>query len=69
MRWSSTAAASLVRDVLVPAGGLYGMLFDRPLSALTVGAYLAMMGVPVGGYIDRRRKDRAANGTPEQPPP
>lgn len=53
--------------MLVPAGGLYGMLADRPLSALTVGAYLAMMGLPVGGYIDRRRRDRASGS--ETPPP
>jgi hypothetical protein len=63
-RWSVPVAAAIVRDVLVPAGGLFGMLTDRPLTALTGGAYIAMMGIPAAGYLDRQRKEPA-----KEPPP
>jgi hypothetical protein len=55
-RWSVTAAASVLRDLLIPAGGLYGILFDRPLTPLVAGAYLVMMGLPIAGFLDSRRE-------------
>ena len=81
-RWSTTGAATvlrdlivpILRDVLIPAGGLYGILFDRPLIPLAAGAYLVMMGLPVAGVVDRLRERRntAADLTdtslPPQPP-
>jgi hypothetical protein len=57
-RWSTSAAASILRDLLIPAGGLYGILFDRPLDPVLAGAYLAMMGAPVAGMVDRVRERR-----------
>lgn len=70
-RWSTTAAASVLRDLLIPAGGLYGILFDRPLDPLLAGAYLVMMGLPVAGFLDGRRERRSTDGpapTPPDPP-
>ena len=68
MRWSTTGAASVMRDLLIPAGGLYGMLFDRPLDPLRAGAYLAMMGTPLGGVVDRIRERRSTEGAEPTPP-
>lgn len=59
MRWSTSAAATIIRDLLIPAGGLYGILFDRPLTPLLAGAYLVMMGLPVAGFLDGRREKRS----------
>ena len=66
VRWSTIGAATvlrdlivpLLRDVLIPAGGLYGILTDRPLVPLAAGAYLVMMGLPVAGVVDRLRERR-----------
>lgn len=67
-RWSITTAACVLRDLLIPAGGLYGVLFDRPLTPLLAGAYLVMMGLPVAGFLDSRRerggKAEQREGTP-----
>jgi hypothetical protein len=68
-RWSTTGTAGILRDVLIPAGGLYGILFDRPLEPLLVGAYLAMMGLPIGGLIDRVRERRSADDKAGRTPP
>lgn len=79
-RWSTTGAAGVLRDlivpalrdVLIPAGGLYGMLTDRPLIPLAAGAYLVMMGLPVAGVVDRLRERRntgPADLTDTSPPP
>lgn len=57
-KWSVAAAAGVLRDLLIPAGGLYGILFDRPLTPLLAGAYLVMMGLPVAGFLDSRREKR-----------
>lgn len=83
-RWSTTGAASvlrdlivpMLRDVLIPAGGLYGILTDRPLIPLAAGAYLVMMGLPVAGVVDRLRERRSTGPAdltdtsrhPPQPP-
>lgn len=53
--WLS-ALTGLVRDVAIPLGGLIAILTDRPLSPLAAGAYVAMMGLPVAGFLDRRSK-------------
>lgn len=74
-KWSTTAAAGVLRDLLIPAGGLYGILADRPLEPLLAGAYLVMMGLPVAGLADRLRERRSTDGqavaptppTPQQP--
>lgn len=69
--WSTSAVAGVVRDILIPAGGLYGILVDRPLSPLAAGAYVVMMGLPVAGVLDSRRERRntdAAAPTPPEPP-
>lgn len=68
-RWSTTAIASVVRDVLIPAGGLYLIITDRPLTALTVGAYVAMMGLPIGAFLDRTRERRSTDVPVPMPPP
>lgn len=75
-RWSTTGAATVLRDlivpvmrdVLIPAGGLYGILFDRPLVPLAAGAYLVMMGLPVAGVVDRLRERRHSGPTELDPP-
>lgn len=67
-RWSVTLVASVVRDILIPAGGLYGILLDRPLSPLAAGAYVVMMGLPVAGVLDSRRERRGTDVTPPEPP-
>lgn len=80
LKWSTTGAASvlrdlivpILRDVLIPAGGLYGILTDRPLIPLAAGAYLVMMGLPVAGVVDRLRERRntgPADLTDTSPPP
>lgn len=69
-RWSTTGAASvlrdlivpMLRDVLIPAGGLYGILTDRPLVPLAAGAYVVMMGLPVAGVVDRLREGKNGSG-------
>ena len=81
--WSTTGAAGVLRDlivpalrdVLIPAGGLYGILTDRPLVPLAAGAYLVMMGLPVAGVVDRIRERRSGDrvaptgtSTPPDPP-
>ena len=71
LRWSTTGAAVVLRDlivpalrdVLIPAGGLYGILTDRPLVPLAAGAYLVMMGLPVAGVVDRLRERKTGPGT------
>lgn len=68
MRWSTTGVASVVRDILIPAGGLYGILADRPLSPLAAGAYVVMMGLPVAGVLDSRRERRSTDVTAPTPP-
>ena len=84
LRWSTTGAASVLRDLIVPilrdvaipAGGLYGILTDRPLIPLAAGAYLVMMGLPVAGVVDRLRERRSTgpgeltdtNPRPPRPP-
>jgi hypothetical protein len=68
-RWSTTAVATFLRDVLIPAGGLYGMLLDRPLSPLAAGAYVVMMGLPVGGLVDTLRERRNTADPGRTPPP
>jgi hypothetical protein len=67
-RWSTTGAASVLRDLLIPAGGLYGILFDRPLDPLVAGAYLVMMGLPAAGLADRLRERRNTDGPARTPP-
>lgn len=76
-RWSTTGAASVLRDLIVPAlrdviipgGGLVAMLTDRPLTPLAAGAYLVMMGLPVAGIVDRLREKRTGDDeTPTTPP-
>lgn len=70
-RWSTTGAAVVLRDlivpalrdVLIPAGGLYGILTDRPLVPLAAGAYLVMMGLPVAGVVDRLRERKTGPDT------
>ena len=74
-RWSTIGAATvlrdlivpILRDVLIPAGGLYGILFDRPLVPLAAGAYLVMMGLPVAGVVDRLRERRHSDDLVERP--
>lgn len=58
-RWPSTSGmAAFIRDVLIPLGGLVGLLLDRAsLDPIEAGAYLLMMGFPVAGYVDRVRRD------------
>lgn len=68
-RWSTTAAASILRDLLIPGGGLVLILTDRPLDPVLAGVYLAMMGVPVGGLVDRYRERRSTGGPALTPPP
>lgn len=59
MRWPSAAAAGeFVRLVIIPSAGVAGMMLDRPLTPLTVGAYLAMMGLPATALLDVRRERR-----------
>ena len=62
----------VLRDLLIPAGGLYGILFDRPLVPVAAGAYLVMMGLPVAGVVDRLRErrngDHRADLTDTSPP-
>lgn len=73
-RWSTTGAATVLRDlivpalrdVVIPAGGLYGILTDRPLVPLAAGAYVVMMGLPVAGVVDRLR-ERSNSGVPAAP--
>ena len=73
VKWSTMGAAAvlrdlivpLLRDVLIPLGGLYGILTNRPLEAFAAGAYLVMMGVPVAGVVDRLRERK--NESPEAP--
>jgi len=75
-RWSTTGAAAVLRDLIVPAlrdviipgGGLVAMLTDRPLTPLAAGAYLVMMGLPVAGVVDRLREKRS-NGDNSAPTP
>jgi hypothetical protein len=79
LRWSTTGAAVVLRDlivpalrdVLIPAGGLYGILTDRPLVPLAAGAYLVMMGLPVAGVVDRLRERKGdvsiSTSTPADP--
>lgn len=68
-RWSTSAATTVLRDLLIPAGGLWGILLDRPLTPLAAGAYLVMMGLPVAGILDSRRIGRRNEDTPAKPPP
>jgi hypothetical protein len=75
-RWSTTGAAlvlrdlivPLLRDVIIPGGGLFAILTDRPLTPLAAGAYLVMMGLPVAGVVDRLRERRSVDAAPTPPP-
>ena len=75
LRWSTTGAAVVLRDlivpalrdVLIPAGGLYGILTDRPLVPLAAGAYLVMMGLPVAGWWTGSGNARATSASAPAP--
>lgn len=68
-KWSTVAATSILRDLIIPAGGMYGILFDRPLDPWVGGAYLVMMGLPIGGLVDRiRTKSSSSEITPSEKP-
>lgn len=68
-RWSISGATSVLRDLVIPLGGLYGILLDRPLEPLLAGAYLVMMGLPAAGLADRIRYRRHTEATARIPPP
>lgn len=69
MSWRkvSRGLGDLMRLVLIPGGGLYGMLTDRPLTLLAATAYAGMMGlVPLSSALDLARRAVAAEREPEQ---
>lgn len=53
MSWRrlSRGLGEAVALVLIPAGGLWGALFVRPLTVVSAGLYLAMMGLVPGARV------------------
>jgi hypothetical protein len=63
---------TLVREVVIPLGGLFGVLADRPLNPTAAVIYAVMMGLLPASAIDRyltRGSTAPSDGTQRHPPP
>jgi hypothetical protein len=71
VRWSTSGAASIVRQVVIPLGGLGGMIAEarqRSPRELIVWACLLMMGVPAAAAVDVLRERRGIDSSADMPP-
>jgi hypothetical protein len=62
------ALADAVRLVVIPGAGVWGMVHDRPLTPLTAGAYLVMMGLAPVSILDFKRERRGSTDAGDDTP-
>jgi hypothetical protein len=62
------AVTAAVREVVIPLGGAWGILFDRPLDPKAAAVYAVMMGLLPASALDRFLAGRGSTGERDGPP-